>query len=400
MGSFENLGQVRNRYAEELYGNIIPFWERNCVDTEHGGYFTFLDRDGSVYDTDKFMWMQWRIVYMFATFYLHDRSRTDWLDIAVKGYRFLVNNGKAEDGNYYFALNREGKPIICQYNIFSEAFASMGAAALYAATGEEEFKVEAIAATEKYFARISNPKGRWNKAMPDAACYDSLAFHMILANIFSVLEECGVTDKYKQEKLDSTRKFLSLFWNKEYKILFENIRLDGSFEISGCRGREISPGHGLEALWFAMQIADSEGDKELASSAAEKVISQLEFGWDKKYGGIFYMMDVLGKPHVELFHDMKLWWVHNEAIIALLYAMRISGGEQLNEWFAKVDSWTWEHFPDQEHGEWFGYLNRQGEPTHMLKGGKWKTFFHLPRFLFKSIEQIDRIIDGKASTGE
>ena len=38
-------------------------------------------------------------------------------------------------------------------------------------------------------------------------------------------------------------------------------------------------------------------------------------------------------------------------------------------------------FPDPEYGEWFAYLNRRGEPTHMLKGGKWKTFFHLPRCL-------------------
>jgi mannose/cellobiose epimerase-like protein (N-acyl-D-glucosamine 2-epimerase family) len=49
------------------------------------------------------------------------------------------------------------------------------------------------------------------------------------------------------------------------------------------------------------------------------------------------------------------------------------------------------YFTDPEYGEWFGYLNRRGEPTHMLKGGKWKTFFHLPRFLLTSTEQLKAI---------
>ena len=62
------LDKIRKRYENELYGRVIPFWENHCVDTQYGGYFTSLDRDGSVYDTEKYMWMQWRIVYMFAKF--------------------------------------------------------------------------------------------------------------------------------------------------------------------------------------------------------------------------------------------------------------------------------------------------------------------------------------------
>ncbi|MBQ4314272.1 MAG: AGE family epimerase/isomerase, partial [Lentisphaeria bacterium] len=82
----------------------------------------------------------------------------------------------------------------------------------------------------------------------------------------------------------------------------------------------------------------------------------------------------------------KLWWVHNEAIIACLYAYKVSGRKEFLDWFKKLDDWTWSHFPDPEYGEWFAYLNRRGEPTHMLKGGKWKTFFHLPRCLYMSVK--------------
>ena len=120
------------RYENELFNSVIPFWEKNCEDKECGGYFTFLDQDGSVYNTEKFMWMQWRIVYMFATLYhLSGKKNGNYLRIAEQGFEFLEKNGKDKDGFYYFAINREGRPSMAPYSIYSDCFAAMGAAALY-----------------------------------------------------------------------------------------------------------------------------------------------------------------------------------------------------------------------------------------------------------------------------
>ena len=43
-------------YRDTLLNNVVPFWENHSLDRENGGYFTCLDREGKVYDTDKFMW--------------------------------------------------------------------------------------------------------------------------------------------------------------------------------------------------------------------------------------------------------------------------------------------------------------------------------------------------------
>ena len=51
------------QYKSELLDRVIPFWLEKSQDAEFGGYFTCLDRDGSVYDTDKFIWMQGREVW-------------------------------------------------------------------------------------------------------------------------------------------------------------------------------------------------------------------------------------------------------------------------------------------------------------------------------------------------
>jgi len=44
-----------------------------------------------------------------------------------------------------------------------------------------------------------------------------------------------------------------------------------------------------------------------------------------------------------------------------------------------VHDWSYAHFPDREHGEWYGYLHRDGRVSVPLKGNLWKSFFHHPR---------------------
>ena len=57
------------QYKSELLDNVLPFWLEKSQDLEYGGYFSCLDRDGSVFDTDKFIWLQGREVWMFAMLY-------------------------------------------------------------------------------------------------------------------------------------------------------------------------------------------------------------------------------------------------------------------------------------------------------------------------------------------
>ena len=180
-----NWQPVLERYEKELLERVIPFWELHCVDREKGGYFTMLDRDGSVYDTTKYMWMQWRIVYQFATLYRsrYGTGREEWLRIAADGYDFLYRHGRTEDGSYYFALDREGTPVMAPYSIFSDCFAAMGAAALFAATGCGAYREEARSAMHSYIRRIPNPKGRWEKGLPGRRPRLSLGNYMILANL-------------------------------------------------------------------------------------------------------------------------------------------------------------------------------------------------------------------------
>ena len=89
--------------------------------------------------------------------------------------------------------------------------------------------------------------------------------------------------------------------------------------------------------------------------------------------------------------DQKLWWVHLETLVALLKGYASTGRKECWQWFEKVHAYAWSHFDDPANGEWFGYLNRQGDPLLTLKGGKWKGCFHVPRALDLCYRELQAI---------
>lgn len=154
-------------------------------------------------------------------------------------------------------------------------------------------------------------------------------------------------------------------------------------------------------MWFLMDIGVRTGDQQLIQKAVDVSLGLLEYGWDQQYGGIFYFLDAKGYPPQQLEWDQKLWWVHLEAIISMLKGYLLTGDERCWQWFEKLHDYTWNHFPDRKNGEWFGYLNRQGEVLLPLKGGKWKGCFHVPRALYqgwKTLEQISQKLNNSTAS--
>ena len=138
-------------YLKELTQEVIPFWEKYSIDEEYGGYFTCIDGDHKVYDTDKFVWLQARQVWTFATLYDRLEKKDSWLKIAQYGTDFLEKYGHDGNFNWYFSLQREGQPLIMPYNIFSHTFACMAIGKMHQITGNEKYKI----AVEKTLKKLS-----------------------------------------------------------------------------------------------------------------------------------------------------------------------------------------------------------------------------------------------------
>ena len=387
-----DLSSLKDQYRDNLLNDVVPFWVKNSVDKEYGGYFTCLDCQGNIFDTDKFIWLQCREVWMFSVLYDQVEQRQEWLDIAQSGAEFLKKNGRDDEGNWYFSLTREGKPLVQPYNIFSDCFAAMAFGQLSKITGNEAYGEIAVKTYHNILKRKDHPKGKYNKAFQGTRPGKGLALPMILSNLVLEIEHLLSADEVDKTLEYSVREVMNSFYRPDDGILTEVVNPDGSFQDS-FEGRLVIPGHGLESMWFMMDIAARTEDSALIKKAVEISMNLLEFGWDKKFGGIFYMLDIKGHPTQQLEWDQKLWWVHQEAILAMLKGYLHSGDGRCLDWFNRLHDYTWQHFADEQYGEWFGYLNRRGEVLLPLKGGKWKGFFHVPRFLLKGWQTIESITD-------
>lgn len=386
--------QLAAQYKSELLDKVVPFWLEKSQDLEHGGYFTCLERDGEVYDTDKFVWLQGREVWMFATLYNKVEKRQEWLDCAIQGAEFLKKHGHDGNLNWYFALDREGNPLVEPYNIFSYTFAVIAFGQLSIATGNKEYADIAKRTFDIVLSKVDNPKGKWNKAAPGARALKSFALPMILCNVALEIEPLLDAD-FMQQTIDTCiHEVMDVFYRPELGLIVEHLSTDG--ELVDCfDGRLLNPGHAIEAMWFVMDLGKRLGRQDLIEKAVTIALNEAEYGWDKEHGGIFYFMDRLGRPCQQLEWDQKLWWVHIETLITMLKGYQLTGNAQCLEWFERVHNYVWTHFTDKEYAEWFGYLNRQGEVLLSLKGGKWKGCFHVPRGLFQCWQILEDLASRK-----
>ena len=383
--------QLEKQYRDELLQNVIPFWLEKSQDKEYGGYFTCLDRQGNVFDTDKFIWLQGREVWLFAMLYNRVEKRQEWLDCAIQGAEFLKKYGHDGNLNWYFSLDRQGNPLVEPYNIFSYTFATMAFGQLSIATGNQEYADIAKRTFDIILSKQDNPKGKWNKAYPGTRSLKNFALPMILCNLALEIERFLV-EAFIEKTMDiCIHEVMDVFLRPELGgIVVENVNADGSLSDT-FEGRQLTPGHAIEAMWFIMDLGKRLNRPELIEKAVQTTLKMIDYGWDKQYGGIYYFMDRKGCPPQQLEWDQKLWWVHIETLISLIKGYQLTGNKECLQWFEKVHHYTWEHFKDPKHREWWGYLNRQGEVLLDLKGGKWKGCFHVPRGLYQVWKTIAMI---------
>jgi N-acylglucosamine 2-epimerase len=390
--NYENMDikSLTGLYRDELLENVVPFWLNRSQDPVYGGYFTCLDRKGDVFDTDKFIWLQGREVWLFSMIYNNIEKKQEWLECAIQGGEFLRKYGHDGNFNWYFSLTREGKPLIEPYNIFSYTFATMAFGQLSKASGNSEYADISRKTFDIILSKVNNPKGKWDKSYPGTRSLKNFALPMILCNLALEIEHL-LDEEFLLRTINTCiHEVMDVFYRPESGLVVENLTAENELSDS-FEGRVLNPGHAIEAMWFIMDLGERLGNRQLIEKAASIAVRMAEYGWDNKYGGIFYFLDRKGHPPQQLEWDQKLWWVHIESLIAMLKGYQLTGSQECLKWFESIHEYTWEHFKDREYPEWFGYLNRQGEVLLPLKGGKWKGCFHVPRGLYKCWKTLEKM---------
>jgi len=359
------------RYRVELLDRVIPFWLRHSLDHRHGGCFTCLTREGAVYDSRKYVWLQGRTVWMLSKLYNELDPRPEFLDAARLILDFLRRHARDPHGRYYFSLTREGRPSFYQRKPYAAVFAMLGMLEFSKATGDLALRTEAVELFWQIRSWIRDPTLLGRPPQPP-----SLADVMVTASMGSEIARIDPDPRYRdvlRECLDQSRAFYS----PSRRIFQEYAPADTP------EGRTFCPGNSIEASWFLLHADPAESMRALLLDSIE---GALEFGWDQEYGGLYYFMDVEGLPPLPLESSMKLWWPHTEAIYATILAYSLTRDNKWLTWLERIDHYAFAHFSDPERGEWFGYCDRRGNVTNTAKGNNYKGCFHVPRMLLLSYQ--------------
>lgn len=363
-------------FKTDLTDNILAFWLKNSIDTKNGGIYTCVDREGSVYGTDKSVWFQGRALWSFCKAYNTIEKKPEYLEAAKTIYGFLPRCTDS-DGRMFFTVTEDGRELQKRRYYFSETFAAIGCAEYYKATGDKSI----LETAEKYFTvayecykgiRKNTPK-----INPDNQVLSALSPVMIMLSTVQVMRSANPCKKYDDIAAECLQNIMQGGFLTD-KALMENVSGKGEF-VNSPTGRIVNPGHSMEAAWFIMMEGLITNNQETINYGKKIIDITWPLGWDEKHGGIIAFTDVLGMPPQQLEWDMKLWWPQCETMIALRMAYILFGDESYKEKYELVKKYCEDNFCDQENGEWYGYLHYDNSVSTTLKGNIFKGPFHIPR---------------------
>ena len=382
------ITNLKNFYHQQLMDNVIAFWMKSdLIDEKYGGFITSVDREGKSYNNDKSVWFQGRCLWTFSKLCNVYGVDPKWKKAADSGAEFIKKYCiDKTDGRMFFTVTRDGRPIRKRRYFFSESFLVVGFAEYYGISKNPEDLLLAERYFDLMYSIYKDPSSDPYKITPkenaDVRNLHSNANPMVLVSSAQTLRRIDPAKKdyYDGIIANLLKDMIGLHYKADLKCVLENVNPDGSI-LDNPTGRTINPGHTIENSWFLMNYAVETNDNGLLEKALNMLKWSLNLGWDTEFGGVYYFRDVYNRPCEQLEHDMKLWWVHNECLIATLTALKITGEKIYEEWFEKIHNYTFSHFPDKEFGEWYGYLHRDGTVSHTQKGSLWKGPYHLPRCL-------------------
>lgn len=384
------LAEWHERYRRDLLNDILPFWLEHGFDRENGGVYTCLDRDGNLMDSTKSVWFQGRCGFIYAFAYNNIERREEYLEFSRSCIDFIENHCIDTDGRMYFEVTADGRPLRKRRYVFSECFAAIAMSEYSLATGDKEYARKALEMFKNIRRFIATPGVLEPKYLPTLQAQGH-SVTMILINTASRIREVISDPVLDQQIEESIKTIRDYFMHPEYKALLEMVGPNGEL-IDTLNGRIINPGHCIETAWFLLEEAKHRGwEKELTDMALTILDWSWKWGWDDEFGGIINFRDCKNFPPQDYSQDMKFWWPQTEAVIATLYAYEATGDDRYLAMHQLASDWTYKHLPDPAHGEWFGYLHRDGSVAQPAKGNIFKGPFHIPRMLIKSQMLIDEI---------
>ena len=250
----EELKSLQDFYSKQLLEDTVPFWFPRSYDFEHGGFLLMRDRNGELIDDDKAVWIQGRATWLLSTLYNTVEKKQDWLEGARLGYEFLTKHCFDTDGQMFFHVTRDGRPIRKRRYFFSETFAVIAFAAYAQATGNQEAAEKARDVFGKCISYATGEK-RLAPKFTNTRPSKGIGVPMIMMNTAQQLRSTIGDDRCDEWISKWIVEIERDFVKDDIRCVMEQVAPDGSI-IDHIDGRTLNPGHAIEGAWFILLILE------------------------------------------------------------------------------------------------------------------------------------------------
>lgn len=426
---------LRDFYLEHLFTVLVPFWINRGIDRVNGGFFTCFNNTGDrlvarhkyLWSQGRFLWMLSRLRYGFRD-YMDPATFGDLCSAADGGARFLKRHALLPNGNCAWVLDETGMPIITdrggtvrapaegdRYDpgITADQFLIYGMGEYSRAVNSREHFLFALNLFDSVLERLATgsvrsfPHDRPRGYKVHAEPMIMLETAQELADVAEFFNHPSV-GRLRRVARNSMAEVLTVFLREEPGLIIEGVKQDNRSAFDEMIGSYINPGHALEDAWFIMHLAGRTGDRRAGVAATEIVATMTSRCWDHEYGGLPLFLHKDGGPPrgaiaeqnrddhmiLELTENWsnKLWWVHSEALYALILAWERTGNRDLLKTYWMFHRYVFETFPnpDPSVGEWIQIRDRRGQPEDKIVALPVKDPYHIVRAIMHIVKVLER----------
>lgn len=397
------LLEVQDHFRDEL----LPFWMTHGVDTESGGFLTYLDRNGRpTGDTVKTLVCQTRMIYTFSSVHRAGFGEGKALEIAERGLDFLLDHfWDDKHGGWFWTTERDGTPINVGKIGYGHTLAMYALSEYGMASGDlrgMEWAVKTYEVLQSLAADVLNGgyyeffERDWQKKPPGRGGGDRKSFdvHMHMMEAFTNLYEASGAAIYHER----TREVIELIfrymmhpehgtgiaqfspdWQPQRAIIFDNV-WGSDRDVEDPEGRPLdntSYGHNVEFAWLlhhAIELLDLDVEaykprlKQLYDHAAR-------YGVDYERGGIYCEGRHDGAPR----ETNKEFWQQAEALVGFLDAYQLFGDEAYLRAYEAVHRFVFDHVINHDVGEWYPLFDENNQMLRDYMAHAWKINYHTVR---------------------
>jgi len=343
-----SVAELRTYFQKELVEDTIPYWEKFGVDREFGGYLVARKKDGTYPTTDKDLYSQGRILWVFSYLYNNFGKNPRHLEAARQGKEALAKNCRVEKGHWGTLYTRDWKLKKGFFDIYADIYMVLGLAEYYKASGDDESLKLAVETSylvnETVLAPHYQGQGHGPFYEPGIKRLGTwVHFLFPLTLLLSYQADEGLERIARM----CVRNIIERHWNREkgfaYEYLNDQSEPYSDSYLSDYKGPHdythyISGWHSIQGAWKVMFEALRVGVEEMFSDGLEFGLLTLKGHFEEKEGCRLMEFENEEMWRRKQGNDLKPYYALYDVFVFCLLAFEHAQSVEAAAWFEKTFS--------------------------------------------------------------